>query len=590
MKNSSQNKGAAVMIVVLFFVILSTTLLVGVSTPIVQQIENSTDFLASKKGYNVADIQAENALYRFNKGKNDAPADLSILGSEAIGILTDVNGEKQISVQGVLGEFQRFVTARFRQDTGVAFNYGLQVGTGGLQMSGSSYIVGNVYSNGDIIGNGGSGWYTTYVTGSAVAATISNPVAHVQNVGSVPPSDSFTFGLSNSNQDFAQSFVMSTTTPITEIELFLKKTGSPANATVKIVNNSGGVPGSTVLTSGTLSSGLVTTLYSQVPATMTTSVALVSGTTYWLVVDVASNNSSNYYTVGMNNNVFSGNTKMGRQGNSWANLATTTLDADFKILVGGDAGTITDMGVGTSGSGDAWANTVNNVTVTGALFCQSGTGNNKVCDTSKTDPAPVPLPITQGNIDEWKDEALAGGSTSTVSINGTDVITIGPKKINGDLTISASGKLYVTGTLHVTGDINVNGSGKIYVDSSMGADSVVIVTDGKIDLGGSGGVYGSGVAGSYVVMSTSSACPDAVGCGGTPAISVNGAAGSVILSAPNGTVSFTGSAGVKSVVAKKMIMTGTTYITYDTGLTGLDFTSGPSGAWAVSSWKEVLGL
>lgn len=590
MKKSTYTKGAAVLIVVLFFVILSTTLLIGVSTPIVQQIENSSDFLLSKKGYNVADVQTENALYRFNKGKIDAPTTLSILGSEATGVVTDVNGERQISIQGILGEFKRFVKARFRQDVGVSFNYGLQTGIGGLKMSGSSHIVGNVYSNGDISGNGGSGWYTTYITGGATAATLSSPVAQVENSADTVPTDTFDFGLSDSNQDFAQSFVMGTTTPITEIRLYLKKTGSPANPTVKIVNNSGSNPGSTVLTSGIVNSSLATTLFSHVPVTMTTAVPLVSGTTYWLVFDNSSNNASNYYTLGMNDGVYSGNTKTGKLGNSWTNLPTSTLDAGFKILVGGDSSTISSMGVGTSGTGEAWAHTINNTTVTGSLFCQGGVGNNKSCDTSKSDPVPSAMPISQGNIDAWKVEATAGGSTSTMTLGGVTVKTIGPMKINGNLTVSSSAKIYVTGTLYVTGDILVDGAAKIYVDSSLGSASAVIVTDGKINIAGSGGIYGSGTPGSYIVLSTTSQCPSGSGCGGGSAISVSGAAGSVVLNAPEGTVNFSGSAGVKAVVAKTMVMSGATYITYDSGLANLEFDSGASGSWAVSSWKEALGL
>ncbi|MES2623481.1 MAG: choice-of-anchor R domain-containing protein [Patescibacteria group bacterium] len=591
MNMHTRQKGAAVLIVVLFFVILSTTLLIGVSTPIMQQISNSTDFLASKKSYNVADMQAENTLYRFNKGKTDAPSVLSVLGSQATAVLTDISGEKQISIQGVLGEFQRFVKARFKQDSGVAFNYGLQSGIGGIQMSGSSYIVGNVYSNGDIVGNGGPGWYTTYITGSATAATISNSVAHVSNDVSTTPPDSFDVGLTNTNQDFAQSFVVSTSTAITEIDVMLKKVGSPANATVKIVNNASGLPGSTVITSGTLSATLATTLYSSVPITMTTSATLVPGTTYWLVIDVASNNMTNYYTLGMNDGIFTGgDTKQGRLGTSWAALSPSTLDVGFKVLVGGDPGSITNMGVGTSGSGSAWSDTVTNTTVSGSLFCQIGSGNNKACDTSKADPVPSPMPISQGNIDEWKALATAGGSTSTLTVNGVTSLTLGPKKINGNLTVTESARLNLTGPIYVTGNVTVSGSGKIYVDSSMGTASGIIVTDGRVDLNGSGGIYGSGTAGSYVVISSTSQCPSGAGCSGSPAISVSGAAGSVVLSAPDGTVNFSGSAGVKAVVAKTMVMSGATNVTYDSGLADLEFTSGPSGSWTVSSWKESLGL
>jgi hypothetical protein len=592
MKKNIHQKGAAILIVVLFFVILSTTILVGVSMPVVQQIENASDFLTSKKGYIVADVQTENALYRFNKGKTDAPAVLSILGSTATAVLSEVGEDKQIDIEGAIGEFQRFIQARFQKDVGVAFNYGLQTGIGGLEMEGSSYIVGNVYSNGDIVGGGGNGWYNSYISGSAIAATLANPTTHIENLSSSTPVAIQNVGVSNTNQDFAQSFVMATTSPIAEVQLYMKKIGSPANATVKIMNNNAGVPGNTVLTSGTLNSALITSLYSYVPITMTTSVNLVSGTTYWIVIDVSSNSAVNYYSLGMNNLIYSGNTKQGRVGNSWANLATTTLDAGFKVYVGGDTGSISGIGVGTSGTGDAWAKTVTNTTVTGTIYCQSGTGNNKTCNTSRIDPIPTPMPVSAGNIEEWKELATAGGATSSVTINNNNVRSLGPIKINGNLDLSGSGKLYITGPIYVTGSISVQGSAKIYVDSSMGSLSGILVSDGIVNLQGSGGIYGSGVAGSYVVVTTTSSCPGGSNCasGNAYALTISGDAGSVVLNAIDGSVDLQGSVGIKALSAKKVHMSGTAHITYESGLADINFTSGPSGAWTVSSWKESLGL
>jgi hypothetical protein len=573
------------LIVVLFFVIISGTLLIGVANPVTNQIRNTSEFLKSKQSYAVADAQAENALYRLNSGRTDAPGTLSILGAIATADVTDIGDIKEIAVDGVFGQFKRFLKTQFKQDSGVAFNYGLQAGVGGIELSGSSYIVGNVYSNGDITGNGGSGWYTTYVTGGVTIANVSDPIAHIDNSTSAGD-NSFDIGQNNTNQDFAESFTYSTSSPVTEIELYLKRTSTlPANATVKIVNNSSGAPGSTVLVSGTLNASLSTAAYSYVPVAMTTTTALVSGSTYWIVIDVPANNT-NYYTLGTNDSTYGGATKIGRFGTSWANMATTTADMKFKMYVGGDVGTISGMGVGTSGTGDLWANTVTNTTVTGSLYCQSGTGNNKVCDTSRADPPPSNMPISQGNIDAWKADAAAGGATTTMSLGGVTVKTMGPIKVNGNLSVGNSARLNIVGVIHVTGNLTVNGSAKIYVDSSMGANSGVIVVDGTVDLGGSGGVYGSGTAGSYVIIADTSSCPG-TGCTSTPAILVSGAAGSVVLNAPNGNVEFSGSAGVKAVAAKKMIMSGATNITYESGLASLDFTSGPSGGWSINSWNEV---
>jgi hypothetical protein len=590
MKKPIYKKGAAVLIVVLFFVVLSVTILIGISMPITQQIENSSDFLASKKTYNVADMQAENALYRLNKGKTDAPSTLSVLGSTATGVFTDVGDEKQISIQGLFGEFERYVQARFKPDTGVSFNYGLQTGDGGLQMEGSSYISGNVYSNGDISGNGGPGWSTTQITGNAISATLSNPTAAIQNYVASNTTYSQVIGTTNAQQDFAQSFVMPTGN-ISEIQLYIKKTGSPANATLKIVNNNAGTPGATVLTSSVISASLVTSVYSNVrviipPATLT------PGVLYWIVLDIPSNSTVNYYTIGLNNTVYAtGTSKKGLYGSTWTSTSPATTDAGFSVYIGGETGKITNMKVGFFGIGEAWAREIDN-TITGTVYCQIGTGNSSACNTSRSDPLPSSMPISSGNIEEWKDTASTGGSTSTVTVDGSKTMTLGPIKINGNLKVEASGKLYLKGPIYVTGTVTVSGNGKIYVDSSMGAASGLIISDDVVLIEGSGGIYGSGAVGSYVVVATTSSCPNSPSCpsGSAYAVKISGAAGSVVVVALDGSVQLEGSVSIKSLVANSVKMSGTSNIVYESGLADLSFTSGPSGTWTVSSWKEVSGL
>ena len=588
-KKTNQS-GAAMIIVVLFFVIVSVTLLIGVSNPIANQIKSTNELILSKSSYNIADSQTENALYRFNKGKNDAPTDITVLGSTARAILTELNNERNLVVNGDQGFFDRYVKANFKTDAGTSFNYGMQTGDGGLQMSGSAHIIGNVYANGDIIGNGGPGWSTTYITGSAISATLSNPTESLIISSSTAPSYVYTFDKSNTYQDMAQSFVTSTTTPISEIIFYIKKTGLPPNSTVKIVNNNGGVPGSTVITSGTLNSSSVTNTFAYIPVVMTTSVSLSANTTYWIVLDNTTIGSNDSYSLLSYNNVYTdGNAKQGKFGGNFSNFATSTLDFDLKILVGGDKGTISGVQVGTSGTGDAWANTVNNTIASGKIYCQNGSGNSKNCDNTRSDPVSAPYPISQANIDDWKDQAILGGSTTTITITDDKVRTLGPIKINGNLTVNGSGKLYITGPVYITGNVVFDGNSRTYADSSLGSASVNIVSDGSIYVGSSAKIYGSGQSGSYIILNSTKTCTDVSNCSSNPSIIIDGDAGAIVLNTLSGAVKLSGSAAIKAVVAKMIIMSGDTSVNYESGLADMNFTSGPSGSWTVKSWKEVLG-
>ncbi len=585
MRKDSKQKGVVMIMLVLLFIIISSTLLIGISYPVANQVKGSNEFFKSKEGYSIADSQAENALYRFNKGKTDIPTDISLLGATATASLNESTGQKIISIKGSKSVFDRYIKAIFGLGDGISFNYGLQVGNGGLYMNGSSYITGNVYANGDIIGSNNN-----RITGSAIAATLSDSIESINISNQNVLSNAFDFGLNNSNQDVAQSFVAASSTFINEIKIYVKKTGMPASLNVKITTDNNG-PSSTIITSGTLNSSMVTGSFAYIPVSMNTNVDLIKGNKYWIVLDNSSNDSVNYYSLlSYNNDIYAdGYSKKGKYVNSLSDMSPNTNDFDMKIVIGGDKGIISGVDVGSTIEDTAKANIVNNTSVTGSLYCKTGSGNNKTCDTSGVDASSVPYPISQANIDDWKNRAEVGGSTTTVNINNNDVKTLGPIKINGDLNIQA-GKLYITGPIYVTGDIEIQGSGKIYVDPSLSDASGLIVADGLIDLGGSAGIYGSGQPGSYVVLSSLRACGNYSDCNNNPSILISGSSGSVVLNAPNGAVKLSGSSGVKSIVSKTIILEGSATVNYETGLININFTSGPSGSWVKKSWKEVLGL
>ena len=70
------------------------------------------------------------------------------------------------------------------------------------------------------------------------------------------------------------------------------------------------------------------------------------------------------------------------------------------------------------------------------------------------------------------------------------------------------------------------------------------------------------------------------------AITVSGGAGAVIIYAPNGTINISGGASLKEATGYKMKVSGGSSITYESGLTNNNFSSGPSGSWAVEDWGE----
>jgi cytoskeletal protein CcmA (bactofilin family) len=584
--------GAAMIIVVIFFLFLSMTIVLGIATPILKQVRISNDLIYSKESYYLASGALEDALYRLKNGKNISSGDTVVLDgyTTTISLTTTMDG-KTIETNSNRNGIVRKIESRVITGVGSAFNYGVQVGTGGFILKGGSRINGNVYSNGDIVATNG-----VVITGSAIAANSAALSADQSNENPVVPTNPINFRDTASTEDFAQSFQVNAASPINKISLYIKKVGNPSDAIVRIVTDSSGSPSSNNIlsTQGTLSASLVgTSGFGWVDIVLPSNPELNPGTTYWIVLDNGSKNASNYYVIGANSAYTNGMAKIGKYGGVWNNTSPSGLDGYFKIYLGGLTSSIggntysTGVYIGSAGIGDAWAHTVQGATVDGHLYCQTGSYNNKVCDTSRPDPSPQGYPVSDANIADWKSDATDGGTINGDYAVNASGATLGPKKITGNLTIAGGGTLTLTGTIWVQGTIYVSGGGKVKLSTSYGEKSGVLLSDGYINLEGGGLLTGSGFSGSYLLVLTTSNCPIDPSCSGNNALSVSGGAGAVVLNAQNGVMNLEGGMNAKGATAYQITATGGTTINYESGLADMNFSSGPSGGWNISSWKEI---
>lgn len=572
----THQSGQVVMVAVMIFLVLSVVVVVGISSPITAQIRNSSLVLQTRKSANAADVLQDDALYRLNSGRTlPATIVLSLNDSTSTAQIADVGGSKQIIAIGESGRTERYSKATFSQGTGVSINYGLQVGNGGLDMSGGPIIYGNVYSNGNITGSGGS-----TITGSASVASYLSSSPILENSATGTPYANIEVGKSNNVQLIAQKFRLSTANQITAISLYVKKNGAPANATIKIFNNSGGSVGTSQQGStGSMSASLVSSNYDWVEVYPTSPISLNADTDYWLTIEYQGSNS-NYYTFATNNNAYSDGAlklrnKTGSTWGSYYDASPNTQDMHFQLMTGA-TGSMSGVIV----NGNANAAVVNSSTVGGNLYCQLGSGNNKACDASQPLPSALPMPVSAANIQAWKDEAAAGTiRNSSWSIGGSTVAsTSGAMKIVGDLTLNGGGILELNGPLWVTGTLSVSGGAKIQLSSAYGTGDEVIVVN-RASLSGGGMVTGNGQAGNYVLLVADDTT--------SSAINASGGTGSVVLVAPYGTITFSGGTSAKSAIANRMVMSGGTTLVYESGLADISFTTGPSGAWNVDNWREI---
>lgn len=586
------NSGYVVIINVLILALISMFISYAIASPLLSASRAADSILSSKQAMLVAGSALDETIYKLKHQLTVMPSESLTLGgvSASVTVASTFEG-RTIQVSSAAEDTVRELQVKLAESQGVSFNYGIQAGRGGFEMSGGAGINGNVYSNGNILGSGGP-----YITGSATVANGADPTLHQTSGGTLPPPNEILFGgqlTSNDKkpEDAAQSFTVSTTTPVTSVRLYMKKYANVwmNDATVRITNNSSGRPGNTTLASATLSANQVTTSFNYLSLPFSSQPTLTPGTTYWIVIDT-SNTWHSYYILGAAPNTYNnGIAKTGVYGgSSWNNTSPSGLDAYFDLYVGGQTGRISGVSIGSAG-GDAWAHEVSNSNVTGTIYCQAGFNNNKACNTSRTDPVQQPYPVSDGNIDAWKAEAEAGGvQTGNVSVGQwpNQNASLGPRKIVGNLDVNSSGVLTVEGTLWVTGNVTVSGGGVIKLSNSFGGQSGVIVTDGRVTASGGGQFAGNGQTGSYILVITTSTCP-AGSCSGNPAIYISGGTGAVILNAQKGTINFSGGAAAKQATAEKIIMSGGTTVNYETGIADMNFSSGPSGSWSITSWSEI---
>jgi len=580
-----KNGGQALLVSLLFFAVAVTSLLVGVSYSETKDISDVRASGTSKQSYFASESALEDNLYRLKTVKTSSSADVVSIGSAVA--TSSFGGIPSNQVQTIVStsnnnNYDRDTTVSLVSGTSLNLPYAAQVGTGGLNLIGGSSITGNVYSDGPIIAD-----WSCPIIGSATAASVAPYVLDQHNDSPTTPPQSIVFSKTSSTQDFAQSFMPATSTAFMKVSLYIEKTGSPSNITLRIVADNNGVPGTTDIADGSLSASSVTTNYGWVDVLLSSNPQLVVGSTYWIVLDSNSNSTSNYYTIGANSSYVSGVGKLGIYKGSWSNTSPSGLDGYFRTYNGGSfisgpSGAQSAFDIGTGGVGDAYADTIESVDAAGNIYCQGGLLNDESCNTSKPSPLEVSLPVTSAMISTWESDATNGTSTATDVHIGpwpNQNVAMGPAKINGNLIVDSGGTLTLTGTMYVTGNVSISGGGSVSLSPSYGTNDDVIVADGTISVGSGSSVNGSGAAGSYTMLLSNS--------NSNPAITINGGSNAVIANAQNGGVIISGGATANDVVGKNVTVEGGSQVIYQSAIGSNNFIDSSSTSSTISGWQEV---
>ncbi len=174
-------EGQALFTAVIFFLFISSAAVLSLATSSVKNSKISLDLLNSKKSYFLTEASGEDVVYRILKGKNYSSQE--VLGLDGFFATTTIisNGQEQnIESQGNVINNIRKIKIGLTPGTGqVGFHYGVQVGSGGVEMENSSSVSGNIYANGPIQGAG-----SNLISGDAVSAAASGSISGVHATSS----------------------------------------------------------------------------------------------------------------------------------------------------------------------------------------------------------------------------------------------------------------------------------------------------------------------------------------------------------------------------------------------------------------------
>ncbi len=567
-------------IIVMAILITISSALWGYTT---LQVKGSRQAVGKTQAWHIAEAGIDKALNQLNtnasfSGETDVALDE---GTYTTTISSIDSNNKQITSTGYIPNSSNptaEVTVKLNVSidlSSVAFNFGVQVGTGGLQMDNNSQINGNVYSNGDI--TGGNGTITGDATVAGGGAAVADQSCTTNNVD-------FPFNQSD-RRDVAQKFTPAVSGPLTQVRVYLKKTGSPSDITVRIMTNNSNQPSTTqVGGNGTISGSTVTGSYGWINASFSSAPSLTAGTAYWVMLDTSSS-SSNYYTWAKTSSdaTCSGTGVYSTNGTAGSPVWTqASADFNFQTYMGGVATKLTNVRV----NGNARANTLQSCTIGGSAYYSStntcsvtGSSNSGVADSPQQS-----MPVSQAQIDEWESTAVSGGTTAgPYTVNGS--VTMGPQKISGNLTIN--GTLYLTGPVWVEGNITISNGAAVRVDGSLGNSGTVLLADKPSNQAGTGlvtisnnvTIAGNNNVGSYPMILTTKT--------GTAMTISNNATGSIFY-ASAGTIDVSNNAGGAQITGYAIHLNNNATVTYSIGLQNATFANGPGGAWAPVSGTYII--
>jgi Tfp pilus assembly protein PilX len=175
------SRGAALLTFVFFFLLASSLLVIGIGRTVYDSLAEARFLYESKRSLFAAEAGIEDAVYRHRDSRAYSSTESFTIDGVPVSMeRTLVIDTYEITAEAIANRSTRRGMVELAVGDGAAFSFGLQSGNGGISMSNSSAVYGNVFSNGTIEGAG-----VARIYGDVISAGASGLIDTVTATGSV---------------------------------------------------------------------------------------------------------------------------------------------------------------------------------------------------------------------------------------------------------------------------------------------------------------------------------------------------------------------------------------------------------------------
>lgn len=186
-KTPVHHRGAALLLFILFFLATSLSLVLTIGRGVYDDVVTYRTLESGKRSFYGAEAGIEDAVFRHNEGSNYTNTEtFTFMGVAVVVERTLLSDYYEFVSAGDANNAIRKSYVELVVGDGASFSFGMQSGTGGITFYNSSYVVGNVFSNGviegagnfvygDVISAGAGGLFDSmHATGTVWAHAINN--------------------------------------------------------------------------------------------------------------------------------------------------------------------------------------------------------------------------------------------------------------------------------------------------------------------------------------------------------------------------------------------------------------------------------